>query len=585
MSPKRCSSAAAINEGREVENQEMTVKCTLFDICALAVLLLAYYVVAGLAPEKPQEMVHYAPEDALIYGEQHGATTVAREFLASHFVAKLLERERDQKIKNSETVSEAVHFVLSARRWLAAVMTHPLTKDLDIDTLGLGLLPPSVTRQGSELKEDFLLDNLVVWLRTKETDAWGIDFAAMPLGQSGEQGPVSIQYGRHQIRRLVVGDTSISLVMLGATLALSANESHLRRCIDVYDGERPSLAEKSASWLQQKGKPWRQLFVDAVALTKVFGDAQAGNSFLQPIDTITFQEYLEQTSTHKHLQIAYDPQRIAPARARVLLPRSASPSSNMPVAVDAMLWLWSNSLPFSLFFPVDEAADAYSIDGDVHEGSEIIKEVVSEISNHLERESLVIAEANPSNSPVAVPLVVVATRLGHPQRLLARLTQLSNFYQLSLGAVDQETLRYWYWTQSPGEGFGFLFGVYRDLFFFSNSREVVDKLFSISNEAQRSLELTATNPFETSLTRFDNLLAFVNNREFFATLQRLTQILATLTAIKDRHLAAHYWELSDGLLRPLLEGWQKEDRHSLVGATLAAGKIEVEVFSQTEKKR
>lgn len=582
MSPKRCSSAAAINKGGEGENEEISVKCTLFDICALAVLLLAYSMVAGLAPEKPREMVHYVPEDALVYGEQSGATAVAREILASHFFTTLLERERDQEAKRSGTGPETVQLVLSARRWLAAVTTHPLTKDLDVDTLGLALLPPSVIRQRLVLKEDFLLDNLVGWLRPKETVGWDSDFAAMLLGLSGEQGPVNNQYGRHRIRRVIVGDTRISLVLLGTTLAFSANESHLRRCIDVYDGERPSLAEKSASWTQKQGQPWRQLFVDAAALTKLLGNAQSGNSLMQPFDTIAFQEFLDQSTAHKHLHVAYDPHRVDTSGVRALLPRSASPPDNMPVAKDSMLWLWSNSLPFSLFFPVDEEADAYAIDGDRPDGSEIVREVVSEITDHLERESLVVAEANPSNSPLAIPLVVVATRLGHPQRLLARLTQLSNFYQVSLGVINQESLRYWYWTQSPAEGFGFLFGVYQDLFFLSNSREVVDKLFSNSNEAQRSSELRVAVPVETSLTRFNNLLAFVSNREFFAAVQRLTQVLATLTAIKDRHLAAQYWELSDGLLRPLLEGWQKEDRHSFVGANLTTGKIEVEVISQTK---
>lgn len=561
------------------------MKFTLFDICALAVLLLVYYVVAGLSPEKPQEMVHYVPEDALIYGEQRGATAVAREILASRFVARLIERESEQEAKSNGPGSEALQLVLSATRWLVAATTHPLTKDLDIDTLGLALLPPSVTRQRSAFKEGFLLDNLVVWLRFKETDARDNDFAAMLLGQSGEQRPQNSQYGRHQIRRLVVGDTSLSLVMLGATLAFSTNESHLRRCIDVYDGDSPSLAEKSSSWPQRQGRPWRQLFVDAVALAKVFGTAQAGNSFLPPIDTITVLEYIDQTTTRKHLQVAYGPQSVDPARARVLLPKSASPSSNMPVAGDSMLWLWSNSLPFSLFFPVDEEADAYSIDGDVHEGGEIIKKVVGEITYYLERESLVVADANPNKSVLAMPLVVVCTRIEQPQRLLARLGQLSNFYRLSLGAVDQEPLRYWYWTQSPAEGFGFLFGVYQDLFFFSNSREAVQKLFSVSSDGLRSSGQRTTAPVEPSLTRFDNFLAVVNNREFFATVLQLTELLTTLTAIKDRHLAAYYWELTDGLLRPLLEGWQEEDRRSLVGATLAAGKVEVEVVSQTENKR
>lgn len=561
------------------------MKCTPFDICALAVLLLAYHVVAGLTPEKPQEMVHYVPGDALVYGEQRGATAVAREILASHFFVTLQERERDQEARRSGIGPETLHLVLSARRWIAAVTTHPLTKDLDIDTLGLALLPPSEIRQHPVLNDDFLLDNLVGWLRPKETVAWDSDYAAMLLGQSGEHGPVSSQYGRHRIRRMVVGDTTISLVLLGTTMAFSANESHLRRCIDVYDGERPSLAEMSASLGQRQNQPWRQFFVDATALTKLLGIPQYGSSLMQPFDTIAFQEFVEQSIAHKHLHIVYEPHRVGTSGAGGLLPESASPPDNMPVAKDSMLWLWSNSLPFSLFFPVDEEADAYTIDGDVPDGSEIVRKVVREITDHLERESLIVAEANPSNSPLAIPLVVVATRLDHPQRLLARLTQLSNLYQLSLGVIDQESLRYWYWTQSPAEGFGFLFGVYQDLFFLSNSREVVDKLFSNSNEAQRASELRVTVPVETSLTRFDNLLAFVNNREFFAAVQRLAQVLATLTAIKDRHLAAHYWALSDGLLRPLLEGWQNEDRHSLVGAKLTAGKIEVEVISQTDIKR
>lgn len=585
MSPKRCSSAVAINEGAEGENAAMVGKCTLFDVYALAVLMLAYYVVAGFAPERPRQIADYVPADALIYGEQHSATTVAREILASHFVTKLLERERHQGAKGSGSGSEAIDLVLEARRWLTAVTTHPLVKKLDIDILGLALLPPPVSRQRPALNEDFLLDNLVVWLRTKETDAWGSDIAAMLLGQSGEQGAASSQYGRHQIRRLAVGETLISFVMLGKTLALSANESHLRRCIDVYDGERPSLAEKSVSWPEQQGKPWRQLFVDAVALTKVFGVDQSSSDWIKPIDTIAFQEFLDQGTARKHLLIAYDPQRVDPAKAKVFLPKSASPPGNMPVAKEAMLWLWSNALPISLFLLMEEEVDAYAIDGEPYENSEIIKEVVGEITDLLERESLVVADANPSNSPLALPLVVVCTRLEQPQQLLSRLGQLSDFYQLTLGGVDHEPLRYWYWTQSPAEGFTLLFGVYEDLFFFSNSREAVHKLFNNANDGERSSEPWVAASVESSLTRFDNLLASVNNRKFFATVQQLTQVLATLTAIKDRQLAAHYWELSDGLLRPLLEGWQEEDRRSFVGASLTAGKIEVEVISRPERQR
>jgi hypothetical protein len=433
--------------------------------------------------------------------------------------------------------------------------------------------------------EDFLLDNLVVWLRTRGASAWDDDFEAMLLQQSGAQGVVSSQYGKHQIRRMVVADATISMVVLGKTLALSANESHLRRCIDVYDGARPSFAESGASWPQQQGQPWRQFFVHMVALAEVFGIEQSSKSLIQPIDTIAYREFLDQGTAHKHLRIAYDPQRVDPAVAKVLLGTPGSVPPSMPMAKDSMLWLWSNSLPFSLFFPLNEEADVNSINSDVHEGSEILKEVVSEITDHLERASLVVADTNPSNSPLAIPLMVLCTRIEEPQHLLARLGQLSNFYQVSLGVVDQEPLRYWYWTQSPGEGFTFLFGVYEGLFFLSNSREVVHRLFGVSKDAKLSQEPRATTPVEPSLTHYNNLLAYINNKEFFATVQKLTQVVATLTAIKDRRLAAHYWALSDGLLRPLLEGWQQKNRRSLVGATVTAGKIEVEVISRPESQR
>lgn len=563
----------------------MAVKFTLFDICALAVLLLAYSVVAGFSPEKPREMVHYVPGDALLYGEQRDATAVVGEILTSHFVEGLLERERDQGGKDRGTGSDVLHLVLSTRRWLAAVTTHPLIKDLGIDTLGLAILPPSMIRQPHHFNEDFLLDNLVVWLRPKQTITWGGDYTTILLKYSGEQGLVSSQYGRHQIRRMVVNDTSISLVMLGTTLAVSANESHLRRCIDVYDGERQSIAGRNVSWPQQQGRPWRKLFVDTVALTKVFGLAQPVNRLWRSIDTIAFQEVLNQTTSHKYLGIAYDPQPVASSRAGVLLSKSTSSPGNMPGGGDSMLWLWSNALPFSLFFREDEVAEAYSIDGNVHEGIKIIKEVAGEITDHLERESLLVADANPSNNPLALPLVVVCTRLEQPQGLLARLKQLSNFYQLSLGFVDKESLRYWYWTQSPAEGFGFLFGTYQDFFFFSNSREAVDKLFSGAKDDQHSSRVTETAAVKPLLAHFENLLASVNHKKFFATVQQLVQVLATLTAIKDRQLAAHYWQLSDGLLRPLLEGWQEEERRSHVGATFTLGRVEVEVIGKTEWKR
>ena len=563
-------------------------KSRAFDICAIGILLFAYLLVLRLPQERFPEIAEYVPGEALVFAEISDPLAVARSLVESPLGRKLLALPADRPFTSLGELGAGMPIILTTLRAIDDAIVEPAISEIGLSHLALALLHPLEDCPPSQGIEDRLKENLVFWGRVRG----GRSFNDILLGgrhrSSLWQELSSSQYGRHHIRRIGIGEQVISLVELGNTLAFSLNERHLRRCIDVYDQERPSLAITSSKlMLTVNGhqlQPGKRLIIKTGPLAEAFLSEGIRPSFLMAFAAITYRQDRSDGFDRQHLLLTKDPERAISFFA--FDPTSAWIRS-MPKLLSqnqVMLWLRANSLPLLALLRARPRDLETSPLGDAEDIIDALRRELEGGLDLLNQEIFFFADTNPEESPLVIPLMLASATINRPEKLLRRLEEITTLYHIPLSLVEQGALRYWYWSQGPMDGLVPLYGIFGSTFFLGNSRTLVERMFGDGGQLVSPGGGDSGSLFTRPLFQNSNLLLTADHLQVFSAISKGVQVLVTLTALEDRQLALHYGELFATLLGPLLESWQ-EPRRSLSRIRFDLGAIEAEMISVSAERR
>lgn len=586
MWPKLCSFADRINSppGEELMTPALTSRT--FDICAIGLLLLAYLVVLRLPSQRFPDTTEYVPAEALVFVEQEDPLVVARSLLESPLGRKLLALQPDQPFPPLGEIAVGMPMLLTTLRVINKVMAEPSISEVGLRHLSLALLPPLEGGPPSPSIEEQLRDNLIFWAQARGEKPLAEILAGDFRWQSVWRDSGSSQYGRHRIRRIRIGEQTISLVELGTTLAFSFNERHLRRCIDVYDGERPSLAVNSDKLLLKinghRSQPRRRVIVKTAPLAKAYLPEEIRPSILPLLETIAYRQDDGDGHDRHHLLFTDDSVRVIPQfglHSMLAFPGLVLVSLSKH---HVMMWLSSNSLSLATLLDArPQDRDGFSF-GEFEAVIKALRRGLGDGMELLNRQVLFSADTNLEEHPLAIPLMLASATINHPEEILQPVEELAALYRFPLTLVEQGPLRYWYWSQAPMEGLVPLYGTFGSTLFLGNSRKLVERLFADGGPSA----LPGKNDSFANLTRpllhDSNLLLFIDHQQVFAEISKGLQVMVILKALEDRQLALQYGELFATVLGPLLESWQ-EPRRSLSRVRFDEGSIEVEMISISTK--
>ena len=638
----------------------MMKRIPFFDIFAVLGLGLAWLLVFSYTPPRERALLDYVPATAMIYAQQREGDEAVEEGTAWSLPPILpWPLGNDQSF---QAVGEVLGALVGIQRLAMEGRALLVEAGFKTQTLGVALLPEVAPTSSRPALSESIIDNLVFWIKANDTSHAHGDILARISRSRGAESISASQYGRHRIMRIAAGGRRLAAVSLGEVVAFAADERQLRRAIDVFDRDKPSLGanHRLAELVpSEKPAPWRLFYADiagCISLSgKLGGKLALPMSASLPLTEIVYRENRGEGRIGSLLFLGIDPAKVDRKLARVFAREAGSPKVLFPDTDGTMLWLWSNSLPVAaLFDGQKEGQDGESVRSDPgcegrreltgsdREGGESIAvqggevrcedssrdkdeaggglqkgvapsdptnlsdgverggalgdvqdrdresfrpqgestrhpalEMAAKVADLFSNEVLIVADPGENVSRLALPAVLLTTRVDDERQAESLLGELFSLLQVPTSAATAGTAVYRYWSDSPQDGLCPLYGFFNGHLFVGNSRSLVQRLFAGSGAGQVGLIEGQRRFAEADVPFNGHALLTVDNRQFVDVLRGAVEVFVTLSAIEDRERARRYRTLADALLSPLFQGLQSLPR-SLVRLAFTADAIKVE---------
>ncbi len=636
----------------------MMNKIPFIDIFALLCLGLAWLLVFSYTPQGERDLLDYVPATAMIYAQQREGGDAVEEKTVWSLPPTLPWPLGDDQ--SFHAVGEVLGTMVGIQRLAMEGRALLAEAGAEAETLAVALLPAVSPTPALPEFSASIIDNLVFWIRVNKTSHARGDFFSRISRNRGVESVSSSQYGRHRIMRVAAGSRRLAVVSLGEVVAFATDERQLRRAIDVFDMEKPSLvANHRLADLVPSGKPapWRLFYADiagCISLWRQIGEEVAlpiPASF--PVTEVVYRENRGEGRIGSLFFLGVDPAKVGRKQARILAREAESPQVLFPDIDGTMLWLWSNSLYFTALFDGEEedqddesvrsnpgCEDQGKLTGRDNENSDFIAvqsgevrcadsrrekdvagggvqkgvassaqihdrgeregafgdgqdrdresssaqaentlhpalELAAKVSGLFSNEALIVADQGETASRLALPAVLLTTRIADEQQAESLLGELFSLLQVPTSAATAGAAAYRYWSDSPQDGLCPLYGFFEGQLFIGNSRSLVQRLFAGSGAGQVGLIEGQRRFAEADVPFNGHALLVADNRKFVDALRGAVEVFVTLSAIEDRERARRYRTLTDALLSPLFQGLQSLPK-SLVRLAFAADAIKVE---------
>lgn len=545
------------------------MKSNTFIGFAFLLMVCLYLLVMRIEPMTFGDIARFIPADSIGYFEQRDGIRALNKFARSPLGQKidgLKIRDISSRIGLSDTAQLKIENAKKAY--------HKLRKDkLAAALLGkhfaIALLAPLEGQNPGDI-EEFVLQNMLLISEPKQNNAF-LQFLAEGYARYEQSLTVTkVQYGNHTIRRIERDGQFISLVSIDGFFLFSYNEWQLRKCIDAFDGDIPSVNdEKSFSATSgQLSNPERFLFcsLDVIRATipavvenitfplkdllqKEISATSGFNSFAygarssrgRVIDKVVVYFTPEQLSgeVRSHLTVA-------PAHCPMFGLTTARP----------MLYYWSNTLNFKYFIPyfnisTDAETQPYEFNAKIRSVTgrnvnDILALFGDNVSLHIEKG----ATGGLGSSPLAMLFVQVNDRV-EIQRIIDALIHTFN---IPTRTKSYRNLYYTYWSLSPEDGLQPLYGFWGNILFIGNSSKLLQRIIDFQQTGKTLVRNDGVKKNDPGLEKKNNSVTYLNNGEFIDLVKKMSNLVGTIVAIEDKAAAYRARIIINDILHPILEG-------------------------------
>jgi len=532
-------------------------------------LVVLYPLVDSIQTDGFRDMARFIPDNTLIYLEQRNGAKALKDFSKSS-LGKTFESinfvETCKKIGLTDTVLTLLQDTLS---FYTLAKRSKLVHEVFGKRFAVAVLAPADKKKYRDIN-DYINDNMVI-VAKPEHSAGGLQFLGESYAKYVDAYSVSsAQYGNHHIKRMQISGEILSIVVIEGSFVMSRNEKLLRRCIDTFDGELPSLAKNTDFGTIRKKfampdrffyapiNNLRTLVIETVAdltfsskdlllkeLSTTIGFANFGYGSWNSKKKVT-DKILVQYNSKEVNNIVKNHIETAPSRCSMLSLTTENP----------MAFYWSNTLKVKHFLRYFEKSRK--------EEPQIEKfwSTIENISGHTPKEifslfgeevSLVL-EPGPKDQFFSFPLGMCFVQVRDVQKLRTILEKIIDEYDIQVSESSSGPVRYSYWTRSPQDGLQPLYGFWGDLMFFGNSSRLLGLIVDKNSENFTLLNNGSVKAIDPGLTEKNNSITYLNNFELFKVLQKGLDFVAITLAIEDRETAFKLRTVIDEIINPLLNG-------------------------------
>lgn len=551
------------------------MKSNTIAACLAMLMVVIYSLVMGIQIDGFRDMARFVPDSALVYFEQRHGSRVLKEFTKSP-LGKKIEAitflKTGQKVGLTDSMLHVLEDMLS---FYALAKDNKMFNDIFGKRFAVALLSPIDIQQYANFT-DYINENTII-IAKPEYSAGGLEFFDGSYGRYDQTYFLSsAQYGNHHIKRIKINEETFSMVTIEGSFVMSRNEMQLRRCIDTFDSELPSLA-KSTEFLEISNSfemPDRFIYIPInkarTFVTKTVADLDfPGKDLLlkELATTVGFANFGYGSWNKRKIIIdkvlvKYDSKEVnsivrnhidaAPVKCSMLSLTTENP----------MAFYWSNSIEMRYFLNYFENSrrEEPQIEKFWSRVEGVTGKSTEEIFSLLGEEMSMVLEPGPEDKFFPFPLGMFFLQVNNVPELRTIFEKIIDEYDIPVSVKSYGPIRYSYWTPSPQDGLRPLYGFWGDLIFFGNSSSLLRTIVDKNSEDYSLLDNVTVKAIDPGFTEKNNSVTYFNNVELIKVLQKGLDLVAMTLAIEDRETAFKVRAVIDEIIKPLLDGARMYDK-------------------------
>lgn len=548
-----------------------------FVAAATLLLIVVYLLVVQIDTEKHEIKERFVPASVFLYFEQQDGlqklhnmreSTLTKNFREIDFTAIAHKLQVDKKIVQQLEEGFSLYRKVLTDEMIAELFGNSFALALDTPIKEISDLTP----------EEFLRSNGVI-VSNPSHGAHLLSSLAKTYGRFSDSFRVEIrQYGKHFLHRITTNGETVTTVAIDDFLLISFNEKLLRKCVDTYDGEIPSLndlkdfqnvrsqiegpahflylsVEKSRTLIQQfisgKDFPGKELVEKELSTTKGFTGVGYG---VWTDDFVITERIIAHYNEALVNEIVRSILQIDPEESSMLRFTTGEPAA----------YYWSNT--FDLYHILPYLLQEENISQELKDIADVVRKEtgtsMTEILSWLGEEVSLTVEGGYPKSYLAIPLVAGFLKTSNGQNLQQVLTHLSATNHLSLKEGTYKDATYHYLASAPHEGLQLLYGFWEEYLFFSNSAQFIHRIIDNIESGNSIHQIRRMNGIDPGVHLANNSVTFSSNVELIEIVKRFLNFATTMIAMEDRNLALKSKVILHDIVNPIMDGLKMYDRSS-----------------------
>jgi len=385
------------------------------------------------------------------------------------------------------------------------------------------------------------------------------------------------QYGKYHIKRISIDDDTLSTVTISGFILMSFEEGQLRKCIDTFDDELPSLVEhKDYSRLRNHYSQPDQFMFLALGncrdfITKnLLTDGFPGKDIIEKemaategFAGVSYGAWKNQSLISDRIMVLYSHEMVNTiVEKRLRIPPSICDTLQFS-PINPLVFYWTNTIDFVQLYQLYSKRVGEN-DDNLIKLSETLRDqtgmTVNEFFSMLGKELSYIITSGQVDNSLPIPFGIILIKVEEPEKIEAALEKLISSYNIPTKVHNYGSTSFHYWAEAPQDGLEPLYGFMDNFLFIGNSRPLVKQVIDRYQDGKNLLTEPKFLEVDLGLTKPNNYISYTDNVGLISITQSLLQLAGTMIAIENRDTAEKVKIILRDIINPILDGLSMFDR-------------------------